>query len=1424
MSRTSPSLSARSRGLSLLFLFLSNDSRPAPAGNRPASMKSWLHPLRRTLLLSGVFALATLAAQAQNFAPVTVGLSSSQVITATVSSATADHVVVVTQGATGLDFQQSAPPAPTTCAGTSCSVSVTFAPKYAGLRSGAILVYDSGNSLLGTTYISGIGMGGLGVLIPGTISTYAGNSNFQTFIDNVPATSATLFLPASVALDGQGNLYIADSKNNRIRMVCAGTTTTIAGTSCTTANNMYTIAGLSGTGSYAGDGLVAATNSGVTLDLPTGVAIDGAGNLYIADRANNVIRKITAATGVISTVAGNHSAGYSGDGFAATSASLNAPEGVAVDMQGNLFIADRDNNAVREVNTSGVITTVAGTGIAGSSGDNGAAINARLSAPYAVALDTTGNLYIADTGNDRVRAICGAPGNTIFGVACTAGNIQTVAGNGSAGFLGDGGLATSAELNSPSGVAVDPAGNIYISDTQNYRIRKVNTTGIISTSAGNGSQGSSGDVAPPPSLTGRATYAEVDGPYGLTIDGSGNLFVAEILGNKIREIAANESIVPYQLPVRQGTLSSIQDVSLENDGYGSSLTVGTIAPSATPSNAAFDNTSSTCVRTPTLGVGSQCIIGAQFAPAATPALTVNTFESGDIDVPVSPIPTQPLDIHVVGTASPVNSTTTTITSSLNPANYGQDIVFSVTVATGPGTGALTGTVTIYDNTSSPPLASNLPLTAGTASGVATLHTSTLPSPLLAGTHTIWACYVPGSADPNHFGSCSTDNGQPALAQVIYEKVGVSLSSSSNPSLIGLPVTLTANVSAGGGGITPSGAVTFTDTIAGSTTVLGSGPITLSAGVAAITISTLPDGPNVITAVYTDNSLQVVSDPVSLTQIVQAPSTTSIVSNNPSAIFGQPVTFTITVTTQVPGTPVATGQVDIYDGLTKVGTATQTTPGQWTYTTTSLAVGSHTITAKYLGDNYNAPSAGSTSQSESITQTATSVAASPVPGIAGKAVVLTATIKVIQGASTVTGTVTFMDGTTVLGTARVGAGTATLTPILAPGAHAIVATYSGDSNDSGSTSSALPLSVILATTSTTIASSGSPSYVLAPITLTATVTGNGGTPTGSVTFYFDGASIGSATLNGSAVATFTYTPQVVGTHNLTATYTGDTNDNPSSSGPLAQVIQPIPTTTSLGETTAGGPPPQAILVATVIGPAGPIPTGTVTFFNGTNVVGQSTIDSTGVATLVPDLPQGKYSITASYSGDAIHAPSTSAAFSYTSTPIDFNVSVSPPTVSVATKQNVTVTLTISSIEGYADSIGVGCLSLPAAVNCHFSSDTVNLTAGSTQTVQLTIDTNNPLGGGSSAKNTAPGKKNLVLAGLFFPVSLIFGLVLWRFRKAHSLALFGAVVFFLASAFFVTGCGAFSQASATPGTYTIQVGGVGKNSNVSHYQSVTLTITK
>ncbi len=339
-----------------------------------------------------------------------------------------------------------------------------------------------------------------------TISTIAGNGTAGYTGDGGQATAAELSAPNGIAIDTSGNIYFVDNGNNRIRKVSTnGHITTIAG---------------NGTASFSGDGGQAtAAEINTATWMGAGLAVDNSGNIYFSDNGNDRIRMINTS-GTISTFAGNGSFGYSGDGAQATAAELNIPEGIARNASGNLYIGDDQSSRGRKISSGGVITTFAGSGTAGYSGDNSQATAAELYHPWGIAVDGSGNTYIADQVNCCIRKVN------------AGGVITTVAGTGVNGYSGDGGNATAAELSNPGSMAIDGIGNIYFADVGNSRVRKIAANGTITTIAGNGSSGYSGDG-------GSATAAELTQPWGIAIDKSGNLYVSDYGNNTIRKLTKN---------------------------------------------------------------------------------------------------------------------------------------------------------------------------------------------------------------------------------------------------------------------------------------------------------------------------------------------------------------------------------------------------------------------------------------------------------------------------------------------------------------------------------------------------------------------------------------------------------------------------------------------------------------------------------------------------------------------------------------------------------------------------------------------------------------------------------------------------------------------------------------------------------------------
>ena len=531
-------------------------------------------------------------------------------------------------------------------AGTICTVSIAFTPVWPGVRGVPLMVQAGSGSYI--TGLTGNGIGPLSALLPGIIGTAAGNGTYGFGGDGDAATSAELSYPESLAVDSASNVYAVDYANNRIREVVA------------TTGQMQTIAG-DGTYGYSGDGEAAVNAS---LNSPSGVAVDSAGNVYIADTYNQRIREVVAESGAIETVAGNGTSGFNGDGAAATSAELNSPSGVAVDSTGNIYIADTGNQRIREViAATGKIVTIAGNGTGGYNGDGIASTSAKLNNPYGVAVDGAGNIYVADTSNQRIREV-------LVGTSI----IQTIAGNGTSGYSGDGVAATGAELNQPHGVTVDSAGNVYIADSANQRIREVLAgTGTIETAAGNGTVGYSGD-------NGTATSAELNHPYGVAVDSAGSFYVADTLNSVVRSIHVILSTLNFaNTPGGQTSTDSPQTVTVVNSGNALLNITGVSFADDFPE--ALDAVTD-CTDTTTLASGNVCTLSIDFSPLlanmtdfSTPfnelvSLTTNDLNGTDV--------AQAIFANGTGTLNPATLTSPAPSTVL----AGPTVTFTWSTATG----------------------------------------------------------------------------------------------------------------------------------------------------------------------------------------------------------------------------------------------------------------------------------------------------------------------------------------------------------------------------------------------------------------------------------------------------------------------------------------------------------------------------------------------------------------------------------------------------------------------------------------------------------------------------------------------------------------------------------------------------------------------
>ena len=498
--------------------------------------------------------------------------SAAQVVTASNPNATTINIsqIALEAGSNPTDFAQTNNCPAALVQNASCQITFTFVPHGVGTKTAGLLIFTDSNPSEQGVNLSGVGTGGILQVNPGNLKTIAGNGIAGFSGDGGPAIAAELNQPNGIAFDPAGNLYIADIANSVVRKVdTAGDITTFAGNR---------------TAGYLGDGGPATS---AELFQPFSVTSDTAGNIYIQDTGNNVIRKVDTK-GIITTFAGTGTAGHAGDGGPATAARFNQNQGARFDKAGNLYVPQCGGSSVRKIDTSGNISTVAGNFTGGFSGDGGPATSAQLQCPSGVAIDDAGNLYIADDFNNRVRKVD------------TSGIITTIAGDGNGGFTGDGGAATAAELNLPNDVVLDAAGNLYIADSGNNAVRKIDTKGIISTPVG-GLQ--------------NAGSAGVNTPLALTVDTAGNLYFSDSGNSAIREFFP-AGTVPFPSTVI-GTTGPVQTLSLSNIG-NVAINIASSASFSLSGNASdFSLTGGTCLAGATLPANQgSCTLQVSFTPTA----------------------------------------------------------------------------------------------------------------------------------------------------------------------------------------------------------------------------------------------------------------------------------------------------------------------------------------------------------------------------------------------------------------------------------------------------------------------------------------------------------------------------------------------------------------------------------------------------------------------------------------------------------------------------------------------------------------------------------------------------------------------------------------------------------------------------------------
>jgi sugar lactone lactonase YvrE len=589
----------------------------------------------------------------------------------------------------------------------------------------------------------------------------------------------------------------------------------------------------------------------VPLILPSAIVFDAAGNLFFAETGNHVIRKIDT-TGNITTIAGTGAQGFSGDTGPAISATLDSPQGLTLDTANNLYIADTHNHRIRKLNlTTGTLTTIAGKGTPGFSGDTALATLAQLNLPTALAFDTSNNLYLADTGNHRIRKITAA-----------TGIITTIAGTGTQGFSGDTGPATAATIDSPTGLALDASNNLYLADTHNHRIRKITAvTGIITTIAGTGAPGFSGDAA-------AAATATLALPHGLTIDPAGNLYLADTQNHRIRRIDATTGIIT--------TVT----------GDGTQAFAGDGGPAVA---ASLDSPRNTAISPSTLltlsDTGNQRIRQLEAAPA--PATIIHTIGGTGVSAPGVLTLTAP-SVIAYGTGQ-----------------------LTATLATTPNAN---GAITFLDVTDNTPSTTTTLGTATLAANIATLPTTTLPT----GQHNITATYA---GDQTHLSAKS-----PAFALNITKR---QLNASITPTTLiyGQPIP---GISGTLIGILPQDASNLSANFTTAATAFS------SAG-------TYP-----IIATLTGAAAGNYAIPSPAATLTINPATTIITLSNliATATTGSTITLTAHVASTASGGP--TGSVTLLDGSLTLFTTPLSATGDAVFTIPSITQGAHSFTALYAG--------------------------------------------------------------------------------------------------------------------------------------------------------------------------------------------------------------------------------------------------------------------------------------------------------------------------------------------------------------------------------------------------------------------------------------------------------------------------------------------
>jgi sugar lactone lactonase YvrE len=1185
-----------------------------------------------------------------------------------------------------------------------------------------------------------------------SINTIAGNGTAGYGGDGAPAGNAELNSPSGIAVDGAGNLYIADPANNRIREVMAGT------------GIISTIAG-NGTAGYGGDGGLA-TNA--ELQSPVGIAIDSSGNLYIADQGNNVIRKV-ATNGTITTVAGNNAEGYSGDNGQATNATLYAPAGVALDSAGNLYIADAGNNRIRLVNTTGTITTFAGNGTAGYSGDNGPAAAATLTKPSALVEDAKNNLYLADTGNNVIRLVN------------ATGTITTIAGNGTAGYSGDNGSAISATLNAPYGLQTDSVGNVYIADTKNNVIRMVNAAGNISTIVGNGASGFSGDGGP-------ATDAILNNPVGVVFGTQGNLDVSDQGNERVREVNTPAGSAVFPTTVVTSTSAAVT-IPLQVNTPGTTITSISV-PVSQGGKQEYTVTAPGCPLNTSLNAGTACNVRVTFAPGY-PGLR--------------PVPLQ------VATSSEV-------------FNFGlSGIGAAPQVALSPGIITTIASTVPGNYSATSPLYLQYGYTAHISGGLVVDN----------------AGNVYASVDaPEGMDQAGSAAEFPPGSNTLTPIFGFGAGAGN----LGLALDSANNVYAAAPGSNciarfVQGSPLFPPVVAGT---CNNGPYTGGpggySGDNGLAVSAQLNAPTSV-AVDTAGNLYIAdSGNNRIRKITAISGIITTIAGNGTAGFS--------------GDNGPAGNAELHDptavGLDNLGDLYIADSGNNRIRKMTLGSGIITTvagngTAGYSGDNGLATSAELNSPAGLAIDSA------------GDLYILDSSDNVIRMVNTA-GIITTIAGSTTSsasgdGGPATGADLYEASGITLDGAgNLYIATFAGVRIVNVSASALnFPSAQIGSTNPQTVAVTNIGN---APLSFTVPASGeNPSMPTG---FTQDSSStcpqlgVGSQPSTLASGASCALVVDFLSSTTAPITGSVGITDNALNAS-LTQTVQlsagageTVATTTTLNVATPtfGSTAASATILAT----AGTlVPVGSVVFTVDGAVQPAVTVNNSGIATLPPSvsnpLAVGSHTIDATFTSSSLGFGNSVATriFSVSQIPPSVTIAPSAPSLSVAPGSSVTDTLTITSVGGYAGSLQLSCSNLPQSATCSFQPSTVAL-SGTTgpQTTVVTIQTTGSTAGAYLPNPFTPQGNAIRLAAAFWAPGLLGIVLAGRKRRTSSRGFYWVVMLaLLVGTLVVSGCGGGGSSSAntapntppstpsTPaGTSTVQITASAAGNTV---QSFALTLT-